>query len=220
MRQPPLNHRQVIADRFSSEFELLVRQPGTPSRLIRQLPSLDGPVMGADEPKAWTKHTHGGIFAAHATIDIFTKMDPEKIRYLAVPILGRAFHALRFLFHASYMVMAGVASAVNLDSLQIETHIEALLRTLERASDGSRYKTPTVWLYALQSRLLPWYRELCRRSKPSAALSGVATQGPYGYPAQTPHGATFHGDFDETGSRLMDLDVLGFDSEDVYRLII
>ena len=147
-------------------------------------------------------------------------MDPEKIRYMAVPMLGRAFHALRFLFHASYMVMAGVASAVSLDSLQIETHIEALLRTLERAADGSRYKTPTVWLYALQSRLLPWYRELCRRSRPSAALPEAGTQGSYGYAAQTLQSPTFHAGFNETESRLMDLDVLGFDSEDVYRLII
>jgi hypothetical protein len=109
-------------------------------------------------------YTRKCIVAAHAVLDMFTNMETARLRRLAAAYFPRPFYALRFLCQLSFQIWAsGSEDVVSLRSLKLDFYIEALARLLSAASGGGLYKVPQLWLYALQSRIQPWYDQFCLR---------------------------------------------------------
>ncbi|KAH8895998.1 hypothetical protein GQ53DRAFT_36567 [Thozetella sp. PMI_491] len=136
------------------------------SAASRKLPSLDesSPQTDGDINMPWKEITPGCVSAAQEILNIFIEMDPKRVRCMPIVTFGRVFYALRLLFHAAYRILRGIPSTVSLSDLKTETYIEALQRALLLAADGSGSNAAATWLYALRSRLLPWYTELRKRS--------------------------------------------------------
>lgn len=58
------------------------------------------------------------------------------------------------------MWRTGRHDLVDIGALKLEDYISALKRCLAAASSGGKYRAPSLWLYALETRIEPWYRRL------------------------------------------------------------
>ena len=91
-------------------------------------------------------------------LDLFLAIDPLALRRLPVSTFTRAFYALRFLFQLAHQIWAtGSEEVIRVNSLKINSYIAALDRSLTLTSGEGRYRVPSMWLYALRSRLQPWH---------------------------------------------------------------
>lgn len=126
------------------------------------------------------RYTRKCITAAHACLDLVTNPadlyssasnsgyarmgagSDDLLRRFGVLPYGRIFYALRFLLFLAHEVWkTGRYDLVDVGSLRIGAYIAALKRCLRVASAGGRYRTPSLWGYALRTRIEPWYRDLC-----------------------------------------------------------
>lgn len=95
-------------------------------------------------------------------LDIFTNMPPERLRRLGNVAYGRVFYALRFLFQLGHQIWAtSTYDLIKIDSLRLQLYIDALAGCLRRASADGKFKVAGIWLYALESRVIPWYEAFC-----------------------------------------------------------
>lgn len=125
------------------------------------------------------RYTRKCITAAHACLDLITSPSStspsstsyspyslpnsdDLLRRFGVLPYGRIFYALRFLLFLAHEIWkTGRYDLVDVGSLRIGGYIASLKRCLKTASAGGRYRTPSLWVYALRTRIEPWYRELC-----------------------------------------------------------
>lgn len=119
-------------------------------------------------------YTRKCVKAAHAVLAIITNMESEYVRQLGTMTYGRVFYALRFLLLVGHNIwVTHTYDLIDIDSLKLGFYVDALARTLDGASGGGRFKVPSLWLYAINSRIKPWYEkfwaelEISRPSRPS-----------------------------------------------------
>lgn len=117
------------------------------------------------------RHTRRCIKAAHACLDVvtapsesnsFNSISPEDVlRRLGVLPYSRVFYALRFLLFVAHEIFRTKRhDVVGIETLEVDAYIASLKRRLVVASSGGSYRLPSLWLYALTTRIEPWYREL------------------------------------------------------------
>lgn len=117
------------------------------------------------------RYTHKCITAAHACLDLATQPAENKyfdqcnsedlLRHFGVFPYGRIFYALRFLLFITHEVWrTGRFDIVDIKALKLEEYISRLKRGLKHASCEGIYRVPNLWLYALETRIEPWYRRL------------------------------------------------------------
>ncbi|KAI3401486.1 hypothetical protein diail_10920 [Diaporthe ilicicola] len=110
--------------------------------------------------------------------------DPETLRYCSNVPYSRVFYALRFLLFVAHNVWrTGNYHLINVDSLRAGYYIEGLKKVLRVASDGGKFRTPSMWLYAIETRIEPWWKTFCAmldrdrpppsRSKSTGELEGT-----------------------------------------------
>lgn len=96
--------------------------------------------------------------------------DPEGLRYFANVPYSRLLYALRFLLFVAHNIWrTGKYDLVNIDSLRPGHYIEGLKRVLTIASDGGKFRPPSLWLYAIRTRIEPWwasFRARLERDRP------------------------------------------------------
>lgn len=74
---------------------------------------------------------------------------------------SRIFYALRFLLFVAHEIWRTKRSdVVDFEDLRLEVYLAALKRCLGAASSGGKYRVPSLWLYALETRIEPWYQRL------------------------------------------------------------
>lgn len=118
--------------------------------------------------------------------------DPETLRYFSNVPYSRLFYALRFLLFVAHNIWrTGNYDLVNIDSLRPGYYIEGLKRVLSIASDGGKFRPPSLWLYAIQTRIEPWweaFRAKLERDRPPPSRSrssGEVDGAPGATPAST-----------------------------------
>ncbi|KAL1848949.1 hypothetical protein Daus18300_013407 [Diaporthe australafricana] len=85
--------------------------------------------------------------------------DPEALRYFANVPYSRTFYALRFLLFVAHNIWrTGGYHLINVDSLRAGYYIKGLKRVLSASSDGAKFRPPSLWLYAIETRIEPWWR--------------------------------------------------------------
>lgn len=151
------------------------------------------------------QYTQKCITAAHACLALVVSppvspgltstnslADPETLRYFANVPYSRLFYALRFLLFVAHNVWrTGNYDLVNIDSLRLGYYVEGLKRVLTIASDGGRFRPPSLWLYAIQTRIEPWWgaiRARLERDRPPpsrARSSGEVEGAPGATPSST-----------------------------------
>ena len=151
------------------------------------------------------QYTQKCIAAAHACLALVVSppvspgltstnslADPETLRYFSNVPYSRLFYALRFLLFVAHNIWrTGKYDLVNIDSLRPGHYIEGFKRVLTIASDGGKFRPPSLWLYAIQTRIQPWWDAFCARldrdrPPPSRARSsGEVEGGPGGTPSST-----------------------------------
>jgi hypothetical protein len=105
-------------------------------------------------------YTRKCIRSAHAVLDLFTSIEATRMRRLANIAFGRVFYSLRFLLLLSHQIWTGNgAHVISLQSLRIEYYINSLETSLDRATNGGTFRVAAIWLYALRSRVMPWYEQ-------------------------------------------------------------
>lgn len=159
------------------------------------------------------QYTQKCITAAHACLALVVSppvspgltstnslADPETLRYFANVPYSRLFYALRFLMFVAHNIWrTGEYDLVNIDSLRPGYYIEGIKRVLTIASDGGRFRPPSLWLYAIQTRIEPWWeafrarlerdRPPPSRSRSSGEVEGVPGATPSSTTAATPPSA-------------------------------
>lgn len=162
------------------------------------------------------QYTQKCIPAAHACLALVVSLsvspgltstnslaDAETLRYFANVPYSRLFYALRFLLFVAHNIWrTGKYDLVNIDSLRPGHYIEGLKRVLTIASDGGKFRPPSLWLYAIQTRIEPWWRSFRARldrdrpppsrarssgeveGAPGSAPSSTAAEGPAAVTAQ------------------------------------
>lgn len=126
------------------------------------------------------RYTRKCITAAHACLDLATRGSPSNagarsgsyhstdtcstedlLRRFGVLPYGRIFYALRFLLFVAHEVWrTGRYDVVDIETLRIEAYLTALKRCLRATSSGGKYRISSLWLYALETRIEPWYQRL------------------------------------------------------------
>lgn len=134
------------------------------------------------------QYTQKCITAAHACLALVVEppvspgltstnslADAETLRYFANVPYSRLFYALRFLLFVAHNIWrTGEYDLVNIDSLRPGYYIEGIKRVLTIASDGGRFRPPSLWLYAIQTRIEPWweaFRAMLERDRPPPSRS-------------------------------------------------
>ncbi|KAG6363878.1 hypothetical protein INS49_008981 [Diaporthe citri] len=129
------------------------------------------------------QYTQKCITAAHACLTLVVEppgspgltstnslADAETLRYFSNVPYSRLFYALRFLMIVAHNIWrTGEYDLVNIDSLRPGYYIEGIKRVLAIASDGGRFRPPSLWLYAIQTRIEPWweaFRARLERDRP------------------------------------------------------
>lgn len=152
------------------------------------------------------QYTQKCIAAAHACLALVVSppvspgltstnslADPETLRYFANVPYSRLFYALRFLMFVAHNIWrTGEYDLVNIDSLRPGYYIEGLKRSLTIASDGGRFRPPSLWLYAIQTRIEPWweaFRARLERDRPPPSRSRSSGE-VEGAPGATPSSTT------------------------------
>lgn len=101
--------------------------------------------------------------------------DPETLRYFANVPYSRLFYALRFLLFVAHNIWrTGKYHLVDIDALRPDYYIDGLKRVLTIASDGGKFRPPSLWLYATQTRIEPWwqaFRARLERDRPPPSRS-------------------------------------------------
>lgn len=169
------------------------------------------------------RYTRKCITSAHACLDLATRgaspsdgarsgsyrsdtcSTEDLLRRFGVLPCGRIFYALRFLLFVAHEVWrTGRYDVVDVEDLRIEVYLTALKRCLRTASSGGKYRTSSLWLYALETRIEPWYKRLYTllqrdgpRVPPGEDLEGEETPRPSSSRAVSPNGA-------ETASKSQD----------------
>lgn len=64
------------------------------------------------------------------------------------------------MFVAHEIWRTGRYDVVEVEALRVEAHLTALKRCLRRASAGGTYRVSSLWLYAIETRIEPWYQKL------------------------------------------------------------
>ncbi|KAG8157502.1 hypothetical protein KVR01_012544 [Diaporthe batatas] len=109
--------------------------------------------------------------------------DTETLRYFSNVPYSRLLYALRFLMFVAHDIWrTGKYDAVDIDSLRPGYYIEGVKRVLSIASDGGRFRPPSLWLYAIQTRIQPWWEAFRARldrdrPPPSRARSSGEVEG-------------------------------------------
>lgn len=99
----------------------------------------------------------------------------DLLRRFGVVPYGRIFYALRFLLFLAHEIWkTGRYDLVDVGSLRIGSYIASLKKCLNTASAGGRYRTPELWVYALRTRIEPWYRDLCALLEDSRARASAS----------------------------------------------
>lgn len=105
--------------------------------------------------------------------------DPETLRYFSNVPYSRTFYALRFLLFVAHNIWrTGGYHLINVDSLRAGHYINGLKRVLSVASDGGKFRPPSLWLYAIETRIEPWWRAfsaLLDRDRPPPAGRSKST---------------------------------------------
>jgi hypothetical protein len=97
-------------------------------------------------------------------------MDSIKFRWMPTIAFSRSFYALRFLLQLSYHIwMTQSQQILPLDTLRVDFYIDALTQSLESAAGINKNRAPQLWLYALQTRIIPWHNTL--RQHASCSIS-------------------------------------------------
>lgn len=134
------------------------------------------------------QYTQKCITAAHACLALVVSppvspgltstnslADPEMLRYFSNVPYSRLFYALRFLLFVAHNIWrTGKYDVVNIDSLRPGYYIEGIKRVLTIASDGGKFRPPSLWLYAIQTRIQPWweaFRARLDRDRPPPSRS-------------------------------------------------
>lgn len=121
--------------------------------------------------------------------------DPETLRYFSNVPYSRLLYALRFLLFVAHNIWrTGRYDLVNIDSLRPGYYIEGLKRALAIASDGGKFRPPSLWLYAIQTRIQPWWEAFRARldrdrPPPSRARSSGEVEGTVVTAGTTPSSA-------------------------------
>lgn len=118
-------------------------------------------------------YTRKGITAAHACLDLATATRPTEayrdgartpedlLRRFGILPHVRIFYALRFLLFVAHEVWrTGRYDLVDIGALRVEAYTRALKVRLKAASSGGKYRAPSLWLYALETRIEPWCMNL------------------------------------------------------------
>ncbi|KAI7773365.1 hypothetical protein LA080_011101 [Diaporthe eres] len=156
------------------------------------------------------QYTQKCITAAHACLALVVEppvspgltstnnlADPETLRYFSNVPYSRLFYALRFLMFVAHNIWrTGEYDLVNIDSLRPGYYIEGIKRVLTIASDGGKFRPPSLWLYAIQTRIEPWWDALRARlerdrpppsrSRSSGEVEGATGATPSSTTATTP----------------------------------
>lgn len=156
------------------------------------------------------QYTQKCITAAHACLALVVSppvspgltstnslADAETLRYFANVPYSRLFYALRFLLFVAHNIWrTGKYDLVNIDSLRPGYYIEGLKRVLTIASDGGKFRPPSLWLYAIQTRIEPWWRSFRTRldrdrpppsrSRSSGEVEGAPGSAPSSTAAESP----------------------------------
>lgn len=170
------------------------RSQGLPSISPRATSSSPSPTATADSPQPHDqnllasykiRYTRKCVAAAHACLDLVTNpadlytsgnasrvgSSDDLLRHFGSLPYGRIFYALRFLLFLAHEIWkTGRYDLIDVSSLRIGPYIAALGRCLTVASAEGKFRTPSLWVYALRSRIQPWYRNLCallEASRPS-----------------------------------------------------
>ncbi|KAK2597515.1 hypothetical protein N8I77_012297 [Diaporthe amygdali] len=90
--------------------------------------------------------------------------DPETLRYFSNVPYSRLFYALRFLLFVAHNIWRTAKyNLISVDSLKLGYYIGGLKRAFSIASDGGKFRPPSLWLYAIETRIEPWWKAFCTK---------------------------------------------------------
>lgn len=130
-------------------------------------------------PSSLSHHSHypspASSSSSSSSDSVRSSSPQDLLRWFGVVPYGRIFYALRFLLFLAHEVWkTGRYDLVDVGSLRIGGYIASLKKCLHAASAGGRYRTPALWVYALRTRIEPWYRDLCTLMEDSRAGASTA----------------------------------------------